>query len=635
MERRNLMTDIITVPLGKLTAWQGNVRKTGASDGIGELAASIAAHGLLQSLVVKKDKRGKYAVIAGQRRLLALQALAKDGTFAKDYPVSCHLIDGEADGTELSLAENVIRAPMHPADQFEAFRQVIDDGASVADVAARFGVAESTVEKRLRLGRLSPVILTAYREDRIDLEQAMAFTLTDDHDAQERVFAELAGRHIGPRAIRAALTQGEIPASDKRARFIGLEAYEEAGGTIRRDLFDDDNAGYLQDATLLDTLVSERLRGLEPDVKAEGWAWTQVLPDADYNELSHFRKLYPESLPLPDELQAELDRLQTEYDALSESGDDENADEDAIYEKLGQIEERMEEIEDSRPEAWTREQYAVAGVIIRLGRDGMPEFHRGMVRPEDERAAKKAEPAASGNSPAKAKPAFAASLVQELTARRTAALTAELMERPDIGLIAAVHALAGEVIYGQGSNTCLGILASPSYPAASIPKTETDNKALTAIESAKDRWGERLPGDPVDLWSWCLEQDQGVLLDLLAFCIARTVDAIVRKSDPQGPLCLEHAQQLAEALGLDMTSWFTATPENYFMRVSRNQIASAYREARGHDIAPAWLKLKKAELAERVAEAIRDTSWLPLPLRVAGTDDADPEQPAVLPEAAE
>ena len=557
------MTTQITVTLNKLTAWDGNVRKTGADQGIEELASSIAAHGLLQPLVVRKAKRGKYAVIAGGRRLAALQLLADQERIDPDHQVPCTLRESTGDDREISLAENVIRAPMHPADQFEAYRAIIDDGATVPEVAIRFGVSESSVSKRLRLGRLSPVILTAYRDGQLDLAQTEAFTLSDDHDAQERIFAELAGRHIAPFAIRRALTQGEIPATDKRAQFIGLEAYEQAGGTIRRDLFDDQNARYLQNPTLLDQLVADKLRSLEPEIKAEGWAWTQVLPDADYSDLSHFRRIHPDSGPLPDKNESELAALQAEYDTLSESGDDEDADEDAVYERLAAIEERIDEIEESRPEVWTPEQFAFAGVIITLGHDGMPDIHRGLVRPEDHRAAKRTEQAISGNDTAKpAKPAFAAALVQELTAQRTAALSAMLANSPRIALAAIVHAFAGKVFYGYRGTTCLQVTISPANPAASLPKTADQPKALATLKSERAIWDEHLPGDQDDLWNWCLDQPEDVLLRLLAFCVACTVDATVRKSDHELADRLPHADALAHALGLDMSAWFTPTTQN-------------------------------------------------------------------------
>ena len=63
---------VTTIPLRKLAPWGGNVRRTGISDGVGELKASIAAHGILQSLVVRKTNRGKYAVVADRRRHVAL-----------------------------------------------------------------------------------------------------------------------------------------------------------------------------------------------------------------------------------------------------------------------------------------------------------------------------------------------------------------------------------------------------------------------------------------------------------------------------------------------------------------------------------------------------------------------------------
>ena len=100
------MTDTTSIPLSKLTAWDGNVRKTaGADTALAELAASIAAHGLLQSLVVRNGKEGKFAVVAGGRRLQALQQLAESGSIAADYAVPCQLVADDADATEISLAE--------------------------------------------------------------------------------------------------------------------------------------------------------------------------------------------------------------------------------------------------------------------------------------------------------------------------------------------------------------------------------------------------------------------------------------------------------------------------------------------------------------------------------------------------
>ena len=153
------MTDTTSIPLNKLSAWEGNVRKTASDAGIDELAASIAAHGLLQSLVVRKEARGKHAVVAGRRRLRALLNLAKDGRIEADMPVPCQVIDSAADAAEISLAENVMREAMHPADEFEAFRDLADKGLPAADIAARFGVTETVVAKRLKLANVSPLIL--------------------------------------------------------------------------------------------------------------------------------------------------------------------------------------------------------------------------------------------------------------------------------------------------------------------------------------------------------------------------------------------------------------------------------------------------------------------------------------------
>jgi ParB family chromosome partitioning protein len=613
------MTDIIHVPLSKLALWDGNVRKTGIRVGIEELAASIAAHGLLQSLVVRKSKRGKYGIVAGQRRLLALQALAKDGVIEKDCQIPCMLADGEIDPAELSLAENVVRAPMHPADQFEAFRLLIDDGASIGDVSARFGIAESVVAKRLKLGRLSPLILDAYRNGEIDLEDAQAFAVSDDHTAQERVFNELSEYSRHPHTIRRLLTEGEVPASDKRVRFVGVEAYTAAGGTIRQDLFDDEDRCYLQDPALLDRLVSEKLSAYAEGVSAEGWSWVEVVPDADYGTFGTFKRVYPEDVPLSEADQAELDRLTQEYDELAGC---EDADED----RMSELEQRIDVL-NSASETWPAETLALAGAIVALGHNGELRVERGLVRKEDAHklASDADEDSGDHAQPASRQDGLSPRLVEDLTAQHSAAVSAELMGRPDIALAAVVHALALDACYlGHGVDSSLKLSVGNTYLSRSIANPESC-KGLAVIEQEREHLGERLPGSAKDLWDWLLARSRDELLDLLASIAATSVDAVQRKGDLPNASRLAHARALGHALQLDMGNWFAPSAENYFGRLNRAQILAAIDEANGSH-APALEKLKKSELALRAEQLLAGTSWLPEPLRIAVNDNDSAQQ---------
>ena len=63
------------------------------------------------------DGSNRYAVIAGGRRLTALVDLAREGVLASDHPVPCRMVGNGAADNELSLAENVVRVAMHPADR--------------------------------------------------------------------------------------------------------------------------------------------------------------------------------------------------------------------------------------------------------------------------------------------------------------------------------------------------------------------------------------------------------------------------------------------------------------------------------------------------------------------------------------
>ena len=607
------MSDIINIPLNQLTAWKGNVRKIQNKGFIDELAASIKAHGLQQNLIVMKDGK-HFAVIAGGQRLKALQQLAKDGDIKAAHPVPCKVTAGESDATELSLTENVVRESMHPADQFEAFCKLIDKGATVTDVAARFGITETVVTQRLKLARVSPVILKAYRAEELNLEQVMAFTISEDHEAQENVLDNLRPHSRDSNIIRDALTENDIPATDKRVKYVTFKAYEKAGGTTRRDLFSDDpNHIFILDTELLDRLLAEKLERAAKAVRAEGWKWVEVNPDFGYEQKSKFQRRYAELAPLPPEQQIQLDKLQQEYETLEDAWVD-SSDDQERPERLDELEELIEVFND-REQIWPAETLAIGGAVVSIGYDGKTEIERGLIRPEDapKRPAKgkSASPEDIGQAGDDQSPAFSAALIESLTAHKSAALSAELLQRPDIALAAVVHTFASRVLLNAGStDTSLVITAAPQ----SLKKVE-GSKAFTQLEDARENWGHKIPGTSEHLWTWCLEQHQDVLLDLLAFCTATTVNAVQVKADKEGNQRLEHAAALAAAVNLDMVDWFTPAADNYFSRISKPQILEALREAKGTAPAPAWEKLKKSELAAIAAREIEGRNWLPEPLR--------------------
>lgn len=588
---------IASIPLSKLVEWNGNVRKTGAGDGLDELTASIAAHGVLQSLVVRKTHRGKYAIVAGRRRFLALSALAEGGTIEADAPVPCRVIPGSADATEISLTENVVRAAMHPADQFEAFRDLIDAGASVADVAARFGISELAVKKRLKLARVSPIVFEAYRAGNLTLDQVQAFAVSDDHAAQDRVLGELSGRNSDPDDIRGALTCDEIPATDKRARFVTLPAYEEAGGTFRRDLFAEGDEGvFLLDAELLDRLVKDKLEAFADVVRAEGWKWVEAANELDYEARGAFRTRRPAPLPLSEEAEAEQRRLSAEYESLFDENDEPD---EETSERLDAIEARIAELGDTQC-AYTPDVLAIAGAFVTIGEDGEPEVLRGIVRPEDEPEDERSAP--------KPRPEFSAALVESLTEAKSAAISATLAGQPGIALASVVHALAGKVFRLFGSDSSLQVKVE-------LPRLREASTGAEALDLAHEQWAERLPERADALWQWCLAQDQATLLDLLAYCAARTVNTVQVKQDHPGCQRLAHANALAAALNLEMTQWFTPTATNFFMRVGRTTVLSAMAEAKGAPAKRSWEKLKKPALAALAEREIAGTGWLPQPLR--------------------
>jgi len=615
--------NIQMIPLNRLTLSPANVRKTRTHVGIEELAASILAHGLLQNLQVRPGRGGKFEVVAGSRRHAALNLLAKQKALSKLAEIACNVLDDE-DAVEISLAENTNREPMHPADQFDAFHALSETGKGPEEIAARFGCTAAVVRQRLKLASVSPRLMDVYRAEDMNLDQLMAFTVSDSHAAQEAAWAELPAHNRHPNTIRRILTAAQVESDDRLAVFVGAEAYVAAGGGINRDLFQPEHEGYFTDPALLDRLVMEKLQGEAEAIRGEGWAWVEIIPDCDYSTLRAFGRVHPERQPLAEGQAEELDRLTTTYDSLIEEyGDDP---EPEIAQQLADLSERIDAL-SSGSFAWQPEDVARSGAIVSIDRDGAIDIERGLIRPEDRQDMPSVSKVQTGHGdvgpcpsvPSPAPSGLSDRLIEDLTAHRTAALRITLADNPSVALASVVHAMALPVFYGHdhfATGTCLDLRALSSDLRSSAEGI-ADSPAAVGLDERHAAWTRLLPQTAGALWDWLLAQPTDILTGLLAVCAGFTVAAVRKPQDRADAPRLAHADRLARALDLDMRQWWQPTATSYFGRVSKARMLDAVTEAASKGAADNLAKLKKDALIIRAEEKIAGTGWLPPILRPA------------------
>lgn len=530
-------TRIIRIPVNKLVLSPLNARKKQGS-GIEELAALIASQGLIHNLVVteqtkKGRKTGKYEVVAGGRRLAALNLLVSDGRYPKDHPVECRVV-GQEEALELSLTENSGREAMHPSDLVMAYRSLADAGLSPDEIAPRFGVSPLTVKRYLKLTNVSPAIFKLYAEDAMNFEQIAALALTEDYELQERIWNNTPEWQRNGATFRRLITETEINLrTSPLARFVGAETYEAAGGAIRRDLFGKEDDGYMQDAELLESLALEKLNEAVKSIGEEGHAWVQVRTTFDYADMAEFgrartvrREPTAEEQARMEALEGELTAIQPEYEAYDEDADESGELYAALEEKAERIQSEIDTLDESLAQPYP-DDLAIAGAVVTVDREGRLRIERNLIRKEDMKKLPAVEGSGMGmmgtGKADEPKPAHSEKLTRMLTAHRTAAIQAEIMNRPEVALAALVHRLALQV-FGSGyiSNRIVQVSIEQAYLK---PDAEdiVRSRAGRAIEEKRQYWKGRIEAagqGGQTLFGWLLEQSQQDRLELLAFCTA-------------------------------------------------------------------------------------------------------------------
>jgi len=651
---------IKTIPLNKLVASPSNVRRSSDPQADLELRADIEAHGLLQNLVVTsvKKPKGCFAVKAGERRRQALLALAEDGKLQKDHGVCCLVVDANA-GQEASLAENFQRLAMNPADECLAFQQLIEQGSDPQAIARRFGLSVRFVEGRLRLAGLAPVVFEALGAGEISLDVAKAYAATPDAERQAYVFDQVRSSYMSshPDSIRRLMTQATASAGDRRARFVGEEAYVAAGGRIERDLFADaDDARWL-DVALLERLAAEKMEELAAATAAEhGLAFVRPTLDSwvGYPTTDGLRRVALETVPLTDEESARVEALEEKIGALVGILEVEESDEPARAEaeaRIAALDGEIDSITD-KPPLIPEELEGKVGAFLLLDHEGRPRLDRAFyVQAVAEEDGAGADPAAELGTDESAAPSprpavMPRRLVDELAIQRRDILAAHVATDPAFALDLATFLMVDPAEHHsfEKSGSTLSA-ARPSDPVfgfkspgtrATVAQAELAGELDRSWTEGPTRAGRfdafrALPGAARAAW--------------LGHAVARTLEASAGLPERS---CAFH-DHLGRLLGIEVASWWRPTGANYFDRVPKAQALAALTEVGGAALAGLYAKSKKAELAQAcerifsgdfVAEAeVKQAAlaWVPEAMRFiapageaandAGSDEQSPAAP--------
>ncbi|MEM6677944.1 MAG: ParB N-terminal domain-containing protein [Pseudomonadota bacterium] len=547
----------VEITLDRLMLSPLNPRRGDENAGIDALAASLRTCGLLHNLAGIRQRDGKVAIVAGGRRLRALQRIAEeDAVDPATVRVPVVLAADQAEALRWAGAENLVRRPLHAAEEIHAFAQMAEAGAATETIASAFGTTVRHVRGRLRLAGLPEPILAALAEDRITLDVAAAYTVTEDPARALAVFEEIDGTCLGsyPREIRARLTSEACRHDDKLAAFVGRDVYEAAGGAVREDLFGEEV--YFEDGALVARLAEVKLAEAANAMEAEGWVWaSHGLTPFDYEAIAG--RVYPDTPVIPEEDAAR-------YEALAEAIESGTAssEEETEFEALQAA---------CDVEIYTDAQRAVSGVHLTVGYRGELDLSRGIVREEELDAAieaglvprvkKRRSPTSEG---AGEKALYSGALAADLAVVRTAALQAALLAKPALALDLLTFVLTERL--GVGTDP-VGLSTDPPKnaleedPGLVLPEALVGDEALHAplrgVEAAA-------------AFAACRERPKRQKNAMLTAAIARLVGTKLALGETN-PM----AEHLAAEAGLDVRAVWTPT-EAFFSRLPKARLLEIY-----------------------------------------------------------
>ncbi|AEE92731.1 Nucleoid occlusion protein [Tepidanaerobacter acetatoxydans Re1] len=193
---------VVNIPLEEIQPNIYQPRKDFNDESLDELTNSIKSYGVLQPIVVRRNSRGGYEIIAGERRwrackkagLKEIPAIIKD---AKD-----------ADTAILALMENIQREDLNFLEEAEGYRQLIQEcGVTQEQLAMKLGKSQSTIANKMRILKLSPEIINIISQEKLTERHARSLLKLPDKELQMQVLNQVVSRGLSVRQTEELIEQ--------------------------------------------------------------------------------------------------------------------------------------------------------------------------------------------------------------------------------------------------------------------------------------------------------------------------------------------------------------------------------------------------------------------------------------------
>lgn len=572
------------------------------------LAKTLVACGLIHNLNGLRDEDGKIGIVAGRRRWHALQLAVKERPELAEVEV--RVTDDLKTALSWALLENTQRQSMDKVDEIRAYKASQDQNLSVAEIAKAYVVTEKHVYRRLALANLPAPVLDALKAGEISMEDAKAFTVCDDEAKILNVLDQVTeGSFWSAYQIKQALNDDKRSADCRHMKFVGLEAYTDAGGALDTNLFDEDAT--VADPAILDELVEKKAAEEAEAFRVEQkLAWVEISTDSSVMKHNLTRDGdYSALSKIPGVLTEEQEARNAELNEGPwwELEEDERKERDGLKAIL--------------EGDYSEEQRALSGAVVFINNRGDLNAVIGLVKPGDRdkavaagflksdevlAAEKAAKEAAEAEQAAAAKSPYANSFVEDMTAIRLAAFQTALLRKPEMVLDLLAFGLS------RGSHFGTETMAVRFEWQNNKPKNEDGSfELLPELGGPRPNEDQELEADE----SEDNEDDETPIADEFEAFVAagkKSRNAEITRWFARAFKTQEAGfmAAIADKAGADMREVWTPTAVNCFKRLKGWQLDDLFMELLDRDAADsqfmAFKNLKKGRKDQTMHDLFHD-----------------------------